>query len=181
MGEIMKTDDFSQLYENENKDVFSGQLLPYENILHTGEGRVQSRVFMVLFALFWLGFSLFWTGMVYFLGGKGMALFGVFFVVIGVGLLIKAFRKPVPDRYALTDMRVLILSGAKCREIRLEQIVRIDTSCDRQGMGNLDIYSNYFTDSGSVNTSSCRISGVNDPEYIRGLILSQRDRLLANR
>lgn len=179
----MKTDDFSELYinENENNDCFIGQLLPGEYIQWSAVGKTQSRVFMVLFALFWLGFSLLWTGMVYFLGGKGMALFGVFFVVIGVGLLIKAFRKPVPDRYALTNMRVLILSGGKLTEIKLEQIVRIDTSFDRQCMGVLDIYANYFTENGSVNTAVHKLTGINDVKTVRELILSERERFISYR
>ncbi|MGN1417390.1 MAG: hypothetical protein ACI4XF_11125 [Oscillospiraceae bacterium] len=174
----MKNDNYSEGVQNENEDVFGGQLLPYESILWTGAGKVQSRAFMVLFALFWLGFSLLWTGMVYFLGGKGMALFGVIFIVIGVGLLIKAFRKNEPDRYALTNMRVLILSGGKYTEIKLEQIVNIDTYPGKQSTGYLDINANYFRDNGSIDTASHRISNINDPGYVRELILTERDRIL---
>lgn len=181
MGVIMKTDDFSEIYENDSP--FSGQLMPDEYILWSlcsAAGKTQSRVFMVLFALFWLGFSLLWTGFVYFLGGKAMALFGVFFVAIGVWLLIKSFRKNEPDQYALTNKRVLILQNGKITEIILERIIRIDASCRSDGTGDLQIYENYFTQSGTIDTATRSITGVNDPEYVRGLILSQRDKLIAN-
>lgn len=180
MGVIVKTDDFSEIYEKENEDCFNAQLMPDESILWTGNGRVQSRVFMVVFALFWLGFSLLWTGFVYFLGGKAMALFGVFFIAIGVGLMIKAFRKNEPDQYALTNKRVLILQNGKTTEITLERIVRVDASCRSDGTGDLQIHENYFTQSGTIDTTSRSITGVNDPEYVRGLILTERDRLIAN-
>ncbi|MGN0691475.1 MAG: hypothetical protein ACI4K7_03905 [Oscillospiraceae bacterium] len=179
----MKTDDFSEIYKNENDDPFSGQLMPDEYIIWSfwsAAEKKQNRVFMVLFALFWLGFSLLWTGFVYFLGGKAMALFGVLFIAIGVWLLIKSFRKNEPDRYALTNKRVLTSHNGQTAEIILERIVRIDESCRKDGTGDLLIYENYFTPSGTIDTAARSITGVNDPEYVRGLILTERDKLTSN-
>lgn len=177
----MKTDDFSELYSKSDDSLFIGQLLPDEYIEWSGVGRVQNRCAMVFFAVIWLGFVLFWTAMVYFISRSAVALFGVPFIVIGVGLLIQAFQKHEPDQYALTNMRLLILSKGKTEEIKLEQIVRIDTSSGQKGTGELNIYANFFRDDGSINTAQHRLTGVNDPENIRELILSERDKILQNR
>lgn len=93
----MKTDDFSELYGKSGDSPFIGQLLPDEYIVQSGTGRVQSRVAMVFFAVIWTGFALFWTAMVYLVSRSAFALFGVPFIVIGVGLFIQAFQKHEPD------------------------------------------------------------------------------------
>lgn len=103
---------------------FHPMLFSDEYIFRCGEGRqANSGGAPLPFAIIWTGFSVFWMVMVAVSGGGAFALFGLPFFAIGVGLFIQIFRGGNKEYYALTNLRIIILSG---KETRAEYYDRIN-------------------------------------------------------
>jgi len=85
--------------------------IPYQGIMfHRGD------IFVVPFSILWFGFALFWEGTVLVTGAPiPFLIFGSFFVVVGFYFFIGRFLvdkyRRMKTSYALTDRRVLIVSG----------------------------------------------------------------------
>jgi len=115
-------------------------------MLHMGD------LFIIPFFLFWTGFACFWEAMAitgFLEGGMGVAgicmpLFGLPFVAIGLFMLGGRFVGDVLVRrstyYALTDRRVMIVSGRRSQTVTsvpLEKIENVVMRLHRNGTGTL--------------------------------------------
>lgn len=100
---------------NELSDQVRPFLLDGEKLLWCGKPyasvKYRPPVFLMVFAVFWLGFSLFWTVSATAVGGP-FGLFGLPFIVTGIVLLYRVLfgqqslhRRTV---YAVTDLRVIM-------------------------------------------------------------------------
>jgi hypothetical protein len=72
-------------------------------------------MFLIPFSVLWCGFVVVWTALAWGQGGAGFALFGLFFVAVGLFFMAGRFAIDAWLRggtaYALTDRRVLILKS----------------------------------------------------------------------
>jgi hypothetical protein len=104
-----------------------------------------SDAFAIPFSLVWCGFAIFWETNVVRIGAPiFFALFGGAFVVIGLYFVFGRFIGDAWLRgqklYALTDRRILIVSGALRRQVRslfLEGLAEINLSVRRDGKGTI--------------------------------------------
>ena len=97
-------------------------LQPDERVLWQGRPIVRSYVlrgawYVIPFSVLWAGFAFFWEFMVVTGGAPSFfAIWGIPFVLIGLYMLVGrwwvAAREAANSAYAITDRRVLILSGA---------------------------------------------------------------------
>jgi hypothetical protein len=79
--------------------------------------------FLIPFSIFWTGFSIFWETMAAKTGAPWFfVLWGVPFILVGIYLLVGRFAIDAKQRgntyYALTDSRVMIVSGIFSRSTR---------------------------------------------------------------
>ena len=123
------------------------QLLPGERVRWSAQPRASKQwlVFLIwLFAIPWTAFALFWTWMASTplrqgvdLGGAGIIawafpLFGVPFILIGLGLLATPFRLLLRTRRvvcALTDQRMIRLYAGpttKVESVQLDQVGQVE-------------------------------------------------------
>jgi hypothetical protein len=84
-------------------------------------------VFLIPFSLFWCGFAIFWeVGAMQPGAPDFFPIFGIPFVIMGLYLVAGRFVHDAWRRrhvaYALTDRRLLILSGAKERSVALASL-----------------------------------------------------------
>ena len=96
-------------------------LRPGERILWEGRPDVRTYSlrgawYLIPFSILWGGFAIFWEVTAIASGGGVFALWGVPFVAIGLymifGRLLVARREAANTAYALTDRRIVILTGA---------------------------------------------------------------------
>ena len=91
---------------------FQPMLFSDEYIVRCGESKqVGSGASQLPFAIFWTGFSIFWTAAAFASGAGFSSLFGLPFIAIGIFLFVQIFKGGSKEYYALTNLRVIILSG----------------------------------------------------------------------
>jgi PH (Pleckstrin Homology) domain-containing protein len=93
-----------------------GEHILWEGIPYQGIMFQRGDILAIPFSIFWFGFALFWEGTAIVLGAPFFFLiFGSVFIVIGFYLCIGRFLfdkwRRTKTTYALTDRRVLIVSG----------------------------------------------------------------------
>jgi hypothetical protein len=136
-----------------------------------------------LFALFWMGMTSMITGLMpgEFTPFKLFPLFGLPFVLVGLGLLSSpfwAYRKAKSGAYAITNRRIIIIEGGSSRSVKsyvkrdVQQIERREHS---NGTGDLIFAREYVRGSkGRVNTREIGFFGIpraREVEHLlRGLI-----------
>ena len=118
-----------------------------EKLLWSGQpaGGVRFRaadILMIPFSLLWGGFAVFWETMVLRQGAPGfMAMWGIPFVLMGVYIVVGRFFVDAAVRartyYALTNQRVVILSGLWSRELKSLWLRNLPEIVLREGMGAL--------------------------------------------
>lgn len=117
----------------ESQQMAQAQLEPGEQLLWHSKPDpkryVLGSLFIVLFGIFWTAFALFWmagaSGFLFDGSGNGVfslfALFGVPFVLVGLGMLSSPYwiyRKMRRTVYALTNRRAIIITGGKSKTIQ---------------------------------------------------------------
>ncbi len=131
-------------------DPIEGELASGERVLWSGQPRQgvyfhAADLLLVPFSLVWCGFALFWEYSVI-KGGAPFffALFGIPFVGIGLYLVVGRFFVDAWQRakthYAVTDQRILIISGLFSRRIRslnLRTLSELSLSEKRSGVGTI--------------------------------------------
>ncbi len=129
----------------------SNELTGSEQLIWTGQPvrgvRLRaSDAFLVPFSLLWAGFAFFWEGMVLTKGRAPLlfALWGIPFVLAGVYITVGRFFfdawRRSRTRYAVTNERVLIVSGGFRRTVtslRLKTIPAISLREARSGLGTI--------------------------------------------
>jgi hypothetical protein len=193
----------------------TGQRSPVEGLLGPGErvlwaGKPPQKLlvlnagdlFLVPFFLFWTGFSCFWELAA--LGillsdpvspGICMPLFGLPFVAIGFGMLGARFvGEPMARRsthYALTDRRVMIVTGRKSQTVTsvpLEKIENVGMTVHRNGTGTLNFAGGpnvAIFGSATIYTRSTRdgsssppvFDHIADPKKVYDLVMKAQDDL----
>ena len=169
------------------------QLLPGERVLWSAQPRArkQGLVFLIwLFAIPWTVFALFWTWMAatplrqgQHFGGYieyGFPLFGLPFILIGLGMLATPFRLLLRARrvvYALTDSRVIRLYAGrdtKVESIQIDQVGQIDAQHDADGYGRLSIATTPLSDLNRDRRAGAFILlGIPDSRRLERLMLEQ--------
>ncbi len=132
------------------------------------------------FAIPWTAFSLFWEAMSLagWLSGKPpvgvqvvfaiiFPIFGIPFVLVGVAMLAAPFyaiRAQAQALMALTNRRILLITGARRRKVRsvlLQQMGPMTRHEGADGYGSLEIQTHTRTDSdGDKVTESLKLDGV---------------------
>lgn len=158
-----------------------------ERILWSGKGKMpgnQSKAMQLMFAIIWTLFSVVWTVAVSF-ASKAMALFGVPFILIGIGLFISMFKKPSAINYAVTDKRILYLNGKDFKTEYLDMVT--DAMVFQTGKETADVKF-YVELPGNIGRASTTdgnfvIYGLekSEAESVCRLILSESAREKANR
>ncbi|MGN0695605.1 MAG: hypothetical protein ACI4J5_02445 [Oscillospiraceae bacterium] len=110
----------------------------------------------------------------------GTALFGCVFVLMGISAVIKASQPQMPDRYALTDQRVLMQYEGGFESVKLENIRNAEAVIKKSDRGYVKIESEWCS-SGRSDMNIQYLFDLKDPEYVCRLILSERDGVLAQR
>jgi hypothetical protein len=131
-------------------DDIRGYLLPGERVLWQGKPNIgayslRGAWYAIPFSILWGGFAIFWEVSVLASGGPiFFALWGVPFVLIGLymifGRILVARREARNTAYAITDQRVLILTGAFRRsfvELDLVNMPGAELSEGRNGAGSI--------------------------------------------
>lgn len=181
MGNLMKTDDFSDFYADENEACFRRRLLPDEYIQWSGAGKTPRRAPRLIASIILLTFFLVWTVIASFTGVIPAVLFGRVFVLMGISAVIKALQPLMPNRYALTDQRVLMQFEGGFEEVKLENIRSAEAARNKNDTGYVRIESERILQYGSRREETNYIFDINEPEYVCELILSERDKLAENR
>ncbi|MFP4598148.1 MAG: hypothetical protein ACLFVJ_07850 [Persicimonas sp.] len=131
--------------------IIDRELDPGEELLWAGrprQGVVFTRLdfFLIPFSLLWGGFAIAWETIVLLHGVWPFAIFGSFFVVIGLYMMIGRFfvaaRKRAHTYYGLTNERVLIISGKRLDKVqskRLKQLDEFDLEERRDGNGTIEM------------------------------------------
>ncbi|MGN1102386.1 MAG: hypothetical protein ACI4RG_09350 [Huintestinicola sp.] len=158
-----------------------------ERILWSGKGSMsgkQSKGMELMFAVIWTLFSVVWTVAVSF-ASKAMALFGVPFILIGIGLFVSMFKKPAVINYAVTNKRILYQQGKSFKAEYLDLIT--DAMVFQTGKETADVkfYVQFNGMSGSASTTDGSFVlyglGKSEAESVCRLILSESAREKANR
>lgn len=129
---------------------FLDELLPGERIVWSGQPKQgfvlrSSDLLMIPVSLLWAGFAFSWENGVV---ADGRSLFGMLwgipFIVIGLYFLVGRFFVDMIQRrkvyYALTDERVIIISGITIRNtkiLELKNIPEVNLSAKRNGKGTI--------------------------------------------
>ncbi len=182
---IIHPSEYSVEPYSEIESQFNEYLLAGEHILWCGKGKASSRAraYPIFFSIFWLGFSIFWT--VSAVSGAGFfGLFGLPFIAIGVFLLLQSLGITGINKYAITNMRILSITGKSFKSEYLDKIVDvrlyqtgkgkadINFSVDCRGVRN-DNYANSFGDGGSI-------VGIDNVDSIYRLLKEQSDMAYKN-
>ena len=101
--------------------------------------------FMIPFSIMWGGFAIFWEAMVIVMGaGLFFMAWGVPFVLIGLYLMLGRFwvdaRQRAETYYALTDSRVIIISGVfsrSTRSLNVRTLSDVSLTKKRNGSGTI--------------------------------------------
>ena len=104
------------------------ELGPNERLLWSGQPKQgltfrPSDWFQIPFSLLWCGFAIYWeSSVISTVGLDFFALWGIPFVLMGLYLVVGRFFADAQQRarttYALTDERVIIVSGLSARNVR---------------------------------------------------------------
>ena len=95
--------------------------------------------FGVLFGVFFLGFAIFWMTTAYRAPGL-FFLFGIPFVLAGLWMVtapLRAYRAAHATAFALTDKRVLTVTGSTVTARPLEHVDFVETESAADGSGNV--------------------------------------------
>jgi hypothetical protein len=129
---------------------FQSELEAGEHILWCGQPKQglllrPSDAFLIPFSLFWAGFAIFWEVMAF--TGEApffFMLWGIPFVLVGLYFLAGRFfvdaRQREKTYYALTNERVIILSGLFGRSVRslsLKTLSEVNLSAKDNGRGTI--------------------------------------------
>ncbi len=138
-------------------DIFRAELLPGERIIWTGQPKQgfmlrPGDAIMIPFSLIWGGFAFVWEGAVLlgsFKEGPVLILpviWGIPFVLIGLYLIIGRFFVDMQQRkrtcYALTDERVLVMSGLfnrSARSVNIRNLSEVGLSLKADGRGTITL------------------------------------------
>jgi len=188
----------------------SSELRSDENILWTGQPD-GSKLFtagsgcLMGFGLFWLTFSLFWESIAIKAaltqggGAWGMVLFGIPFVLIGLGLVVGLPFADYNTRkntvYAITSQRVIVKIGAKMNKVTSYLItsqMSIQKFVQPSGRGAIKIgygrplvtttVNGKLTEFGtplqnvSNTENSALLNDIEDPDYAERVLISQIER-----
>ncbi len=168
-------DDEQHSYDayNEAEGEFSSMLMSGEHILWAAKGSKkialshQGGIVTFIFSVFWLGFTLFWTFTATKMGGP-FGLFGLPFVLVGIGLVKTSFRTKNRS-YAITNMRVIRKEKKKISIDRLDLIMNMSLRRNNDGTGDITYFVNGLTvrsKNGIVRNVLVGISGVNNPDEV---------------
>jgi hypothetical protein len=98
---------------------------------------------LIPFSMLWGGFAIFWTFMATSMGGA-FGLFGIPFVIVGLFLMFGRFIADSRYRagmvYALSDRRVIILSGLRKKTVQsfwLDNLPHLDFRFKADGSGDI--------------------------------------------
>jgi hypothetical protein len=132
------------------ENLFQNELQQGEKILWTGQPDpsilfTRYDVFLIPFSLLWGGFTIFWEiGVLSWGTPTFFALWGIPFVLIGLYLIFGRFiyknYQKKKTYYAVTNQRVLILSGFNSRNLQAEfikQISAINKDVRANGSGTI--------------------------------------------
>lgn len=170
------------------------QLLPGERVRWSAQPRASKQwlLFLIwLFAIPWTAFALFWTWMASTplrqgtdLGSGGgviawaFPLFGVPFILIGLGMLASPFRLLLRARrvvYAMTDSRVIRLYAGRTtrvESVQLDQVGQVDAAIGPDGYGRVTISTTQFIDPNRDHrTDAFTVLGVPDAARLERLLL----------
>lgn len=166
------------------------QLLPGERVLWRAQPRPsrQWMVFLIwLFAIPWTAFAVGWTWLASLPLRSGaetgvfgwlFPMFGVPFILIGLGMLATPFRLLLRARstvFALTDARVIRLYAGKSSRVEtlpIEQVGQITAQHGADGYGRLTIATTQFIDRGRDHrTNAFTLLGVPDSARLERLLL----------
>jgi hypothetical protein len=102
--------------------------------------------FLIPFSLMWGGFAFFWELSVLRTGLMPFALFGIPFVLVGLYLIVGRFWVDARARsstvYAITDRRILIISGVdgrKSQTIPLSTMTNVELRRTSDGRGTITL------------------------------------------
>jgi len=125
-------------------------LLPGEQVLWQGKPEIRSYMlrgawYMIPFSLLWGGFAIFWEASALVRGAPPFfLLFGIPFLLIGLYMIFGRFyvaaREAENTMYAITDGRVLILSGAfrtSLVELDIDRLPSVELNEGRNGIGSI--------------------------------------------
>jgi hypothetical protein len=131
-------------------ELFRDELNPGERILWTGQPSQglmfhPADAFLIPFSLLWGGFAIFWESTVIASGGPFFfMLWGIPFVLIGLYFIAGRFFVDMQQRkntwYALTDERVIIISGLfsqNTKTISLKNLTEVNLSVKSDGRGTI--------------------------------------------
>lgn len=117
----------------------------WEGIPHHGIMFHRGDILLIPFSILWFGFALFWEGTVLITGAPiPFVIFGSFFVIVGFYIcigrfLVDKFRR-IKTTYALTDRRVIIVSGMfspSLDSLNLNSLSDINFSENADGRGTI--------------------------------------------
>lgn len=167
------------------EEKFQAHLFSGEYIEWCGEGKsVAGGAPPLLFAVVWTGFALFWGLMVLLCGGGVFALFSIPFLGIGVAMFIQIFKGGSKEYYAMTNMRLFLLSGS---DVKAEYYDRITDARVYPGVKKGVTVVRVMADMSSAFSSGqdvfCDISvkDAMDAEYICRQIMSNKEKYIAEK
>jgi hypothetical protein len=137
---IVGESPFAPLLRPGERLLWQGRPIPRRFVLTPAD------VFLIPFSLLWGGFALFWEAGVigsgaplfFLMWGVPFVLFGLYFIL---GRFFVAYRQAVSTHYAVTDRRILIVSGLFRRgvtELDLRSIPAIDVRSAGDGVGTIN-------------------------------------------
>lgn len=186
----LATDPLAVNLPQELDDVLRAELQPGEQVAYAAQPQkrrmVASTLPIVLFGLPWTAFAVFWIcGAAGFKlpdfargGFSFFPLFGLPFVLIGLGMLSAPFWAARLARYtvyAITDQRVLMISGGRTKTIRslwphdLQQVYRRERP---DGSGDVVLRETVTTTSGDRERTSQHetLMGIPDARHAESLV-----------
>jgi len=122
--------------------LFPGERVLWEGHPEVGPFMLRGAWYLIPFSLLWGGFAFFWEFMAV-RGGAPLffAIWGVPFVLVGAylifGRLLVARREAMNTAYAITDRRVLILSGAFRRSFTSIELGQLPLAQLDEGAGGV--------------------------------------------